>query len=119
MAVLDDGDLTVVRRVGKLVNLRDAVARTPVRGTLGIGHTRWATHGRPTEDNAHPHADCTGAIAVVHNGIIENYVELREELAREGHTLRSETDTETVAHLVEKYYDGRPRRRGPQGDGSA
>ncbi len=73
---------------------------------MGIGHTRWATHGRPTEENAHPHADCAGAIAVVHNGIIENYLELREELAAAGHVLRSETDTETVAHLVESYYDG-------------
>ncbi len=106
VAILDGEDLTVMRRVGKLVNLVEAVAETPLPGTLGIGHTRWATHGRPTEGNAHPHADCTGAIAVVHNGIIENYVELREELAAEGHVFRSETDTETVAHLVEKYYDG-------------
>ena len=75
-------------------------------GSVGIGHTRWATHGRPSEDNAHPHADCTGRIAVVHNGIIENYMELREELAQSGHILRSETDTEAVAHLVEAYYDG-------------
>ncbi len=106
VAVLEGDGLTVMRRVGKLVNLREAVAESPVRGTLGIGHTRWATHGRPTERNAHPHMDCTGTVAVVHNGIIENYVELRDELALEGHTLRSETDTETVAHLVEKYYDG-------------
>jgi glutamine---fructose-6-phosphate transaminase (isomerizing) len=101
-----DGDLSVLRRVGKLVNLRDALVETPVGGTLGIGHTRWATHGRPTEENAHPHTDCTGAIAVVHNGIIENYIGLRDELQREGHTFLSETDTETVAHLVEKYYEG-------------
>ena len=78
----------------------------PVAGRVGIGHTRWATHGKPSEDNAHPHIDCTGKIAVVHNGIIENYVELREQLAANGHILRSETDTETVAHLVESYYDG-------------
>ncbi len=98
--------LTVLRRVGKLVNLRDAIEAAPVEGSLGIGHTRWATHGRPTEENAHPHRDCTGAIAVVHNGIIENYAGLRDELIAEGHTFSSETDTETVAHLVERYYSG-------------
>ncbi len=106
MAIISDSELKVVRRVGKLVNLEDVIEETPVHGTIGIGHTRWATHGRPSEDNAHPHIDCTGKIAVVHNGIIENYVELREELAAAGHILRSETDTETVAHLVESYFDG-------------
>jgi glucosamine--fructose-6-phosphate aminotransferase (isomerizing) len=106
MAILSDSDLKVVRKLGKLVNLKEAVAEQPVHGAVGIGHTRWATHGRPSEENAHPHIDCTGKIAVVHNGIIENYVELREELAAAGHILRSETDTETVAHLVESYFDG-------------
>jgi len=106
IAVLDAGQLDVVRRVGKLVNLRNALGGEPVRGNVGIGHTRWATHGRPNEENAHPHTDCTGKIAVVHNGIIENYAELREELAATGHMLRSETDTETVAHLIESYYHG-------------
>ncbi|MDH4140160.1 MAG: glutamine--fructose-6-phosphate transaminase (isomerizing) [Coriobacteriia bacterium] len=106
VAIIADEDLSVVRRVGKLANLKDAIAESPVSGSVGVGHTRWATHGRPTEDNAHPHVDCTGKIAVVHNGIIENYAELREELARTGHILRSETDTETIAHLVEGYFDG-------------
>lgn len=106
VAIISDGVLAVSRQVGKLVNLREAVARTPVPGCVGIGHTRWATHGKPSVENAHPHMDCTGRIAVVHNGIIENYVELREELAANGHVLRSETDTETVAHLIESYFEG-------------
>jgi glutamine---fructose-6-phosphate transaminase (isomerizing) len=106
MAVLDSDEIVVARRIGKLVNLRNAVGASPVTGNVGIGHTRWATHGRPTEENAHPHVDCTRKIAVVHNGIIENYAELREQLAAAGHILRSETDTETIAHLVESYYQG-------------
>jgi glutamine---fructose-6-phosphate transaminase (isomerizing) len=106
VAVISDGALTVTRRVGKLVNLRDAIAVHPLPGSTGIGHTRWATHGKPSEENAHPHADCHGRIAVVHNGIIENYSELRDELASAGHILRSETDTETIAHLIESYFDG-------------
>ncbi|PKQ19414.1 MAG: glutamine--fructose-6-phosphate transaminase (isomerizing) [Actinobacteria bacterium HGW-Actinobacteria-6] len=106
VAIVSDESLAVVRRIGRLVNLKDVLAETPVPGNVGIGHTRWATHGAPNEANAHPHADCTGKIAVVHNGIIENYAELREELAAQGHVLRSDTDTETVAHLVEAYYQG-------------
>jgi len=106
LAIVDNEELDVVRRVGKLENLRHVVDEKPMRGTTGIGHTRWATHGKPTERNAHPHVDCTGRIAVVHNGIIENYMDLRAELEAEGHTLRSETDTETIAHLVERYYEG-------------
>ena len=102
----DCDQLSVVRRVGKLSNLSHALEGAPVEGSVGIGHTRWATHGRPSEENAHPHADCKGRVAVVHNGIIENYAELREELAANGHILRSETDTETIAHLIESYYDG-------------
>ncbi|MCE5190880.1 MAG: glutamine--fructose-6-phosphate transaminase (isomerizing) [Actinomycetia bacterium] len=106
VAIVSDSTLAVTRCVGKLVNLREALAENPVVGSVGIGHTRWATHGAPNETNAHPHTDCTGKIAVVHNGIIENYGELREELAAAAHVLRSETDTETVAHLVEAYYQG-------------
>jgi glucosamine--fructose-6-phosphate aminotransferase (isomerizing) len=106
LAVLEGDRVSVIRRVGKLINLKNAIESTPVAGNLGIGHTRWATHGRPNEENAHPHTDCKGKIAVVHNGIIENYAELREELAATGHILRSETDTETIAHLVESYYQG-------------
>jgi glucosamine--fructose-6-phosphate aminotransferase (isomerizing) len=106
VAVVEDDVLCVVRRVGKLVNLREAMAAEPLYGSTGIGHTRWATHGRPSEENAHPHTDCTGRIAVVHNGIIENYADLREELLAAGHILRSETDTETIAHLIEACFDG-------------
>ncbi|MDP2181245.1 MAG: glutamine--fructose-6-phosphate transaminase (isomerizing) [Actinomycetota bacterium] len=106
VAIIGDGTLSVARRVGKLENLTKALKASPIEGSVGIGHTRWATHGRPSEENAHPHIDCRGRIAVVHNGIIENYVELREELAQAGHILRSETDTEIIAHLVEAHFDG-------------
>lgn len=106
VAILNSGGLTLLRRVGKLANLKDAIAEAPPEGSVGIGHTRWATHGAPTETNAHPHRDCTGRIAVVHNGIIENFAELKSELAAAGHALRSETDTEVVAHLIEALYDG-------------
>ena len=75
-----------------------------MHGTYGIGHTRWATHGRPTEENAHPHRDCTGRIVVVHNGIVENYVTLKKQLIAEGHKFVTETDTEIIAHLIEKYF---------------
>ena len=98
-----DGKLQLRRAPGKLRNLEEAVAASPIDGTYGIGHTRWATHGRPTEENAHPHRDCTGQYVVVHNGIIENYFELKEKLQQEGHKFLTETDTEVVAHLVEKY----------------
>src|SRR6202047_2130939 len=100
--VTKDGKLEIRRAAGKLRNLEEAIAKSPIEGTYGIGHTRWATHGRPTEENAHPHRDCSGQIVVVHNGIIENYLELKEQLQREGHKFVTETDTEIVAHLVEK-----------------
>jgi glucosamine--fructose-6-phosphate aminotransferase (isomerizing) len=90
------------RSAGKLANLENAIQIEPVDGLYGVGHTRWATHGRPTEENAHPHRDCTGRIVVVHNGIIENYLELKQELQRQGHEFKTETDTEIVAHLVER-----------------
>src|SRR5258708_14820688 len=102
IAVVNDGKLEVRRAPGKLRNLEETLQKSPIEGTYGIGHTRWATHGRPTEENAHPHRDCTGQIVVVHNGIIENYLELKEQLQREGHKFATETDTEIVAHLVEK-----------------
>ncbi|MBZ2179160.1 MAG: glutamine--fructose-6-phosphate transaminase (isomerizing) [Acidobacteria bacterium] len=102
----DDGTLAVRRAAGKLSNLEDLVRRAPVDGRYGIGHTRWATHGRPTEGNAHPHAGPAGDVVLVHNGIVENYLGLRRELEAEGHVFVSETDTEIVAHLVEKYLRG-------------
>ena len=100
--VTADGKLELRRAPGKLRNLEEVIENCPIEGTYGIGHTRWATHGRPTEENAHPHRDCTGEIVVVHNGIIENYLELKEQLQREGHKFATETDTEVVSHLVEK-----------------
>ena len=103
IAVVDSaGKLEIRRASGKLRNLAEVIQKSPIDGTYGIGHTRWATHGRPTEENAHPHRDCTGQVVVVHNGIIENYLELKEQLQREGHKFVTETDTEIVAHLVEK-----------------
>jgi glutamine---fructose-6-phosphate transaminase (isomerizing) len=88
---------------GELHNLEEAIRQSPIRGSYGIGHTRWATHGRPTEENAHPHRDCTGKIVVVHNGIVENYLSLKKKLIAEGHKFTTETDTEIIAHLIEKY----------------
>src|SRR5438045_4359304 len=105
IAVVDeDHDLEIRRAEGKLRNLEESVRLNPLDGTYGIGHTRWATHGRPTEENAHPHRDCTGKVVVVHNGIIENYIVLKRKLAEEGHRFSTETDTEVIAHLVEKYF---------------
>ncbi|MEE9612220.1 MAG: glutamine--fructose-6-phosphate transaminase (isomerizing), partial [Desulfatiglandales bacterium] len=102
-----NGDQIQVRRVkGKISALEESLDKTPLNGSYGVGHTRWATHGRPCEENAHPHQDCTGSLIVVHNGIIENYLPLKRKLKEEGHTFRTETDTEVIAHLVEKYFKG-------------
>jgi glucosamine--fructose-6-phosphate aminotransferase (isomerizing) len=107
IAVLNgDNHLSVRRASGKLRNLEEAIRVNPMDGSYGIGHTRWATHGRPTEENAHPHRDCTGDIVVVHNGIVENYLQLKHQLQLEGHKFVTETDTEVIAHLVEKYNEG-------------
>src|SRR5580700_10964018 len=107
IAVLNgDNQLAVRRASGKLRNLEDAIRVNPIDGPYGIGHTRWATHGRPTEENAHPHRDCKGEIVVVHNGIVENYLHLKHQLQLEGHKFVTETDTEVIAHLVEKHYEG-------------
>src|SRR5947207_3789076 len=104
IAVAGNGNGLEIRRAeGKLRNLEETIRLKPLDGTYGIGHTRWATHGRPTEENAHPHRDCTGRVVVVHNGIIENYVVLKKKLTEEGHKFSTETDTEVVAHLIEKY----------------
>ena len=106
IAVEDGNGINIVKRLGKVSGLKDAVQEDMCQGTAGIGHTRWATHGVPSERNAHPHTDCSGNIAVVHNGIIENFAELREELSAKGHTFSSDTDTECIAHLVEENYHG-------------
>src|SRR6187399_1725618 len=102
VAVVRNGAVNLRRSAGKLSNLEDVIDADPLTGDYGVGHTRWATHGRPTEENAHPHRDCTGKIVVVHNGIIENYLDLKLELQAQGHKFVTETDTEIVAHLVER-----------------
>lgn len=106
IATVQEGKIETRRRAGKLINLANHLKEAPLSGNVGIGHTRWATHGSPTEDNAHPHTDCRGEVVVVHNGIIENYLTLKQELQKEGHVFRTETDTEVLAHLVEKYNTG-------------
>jgi glucosamine--fructose-6-phosphate aminotransferase (isomerizing) len=107
IALVDEaGDLFVEKKAGKLANLQTAIADRTPHAAIGLAHTRWATHGRPNDLNAHPHQDCTGDITVIHNGIIENFRELRDGLEARGHTLTSETDTEAIAHLVEEAYQG-------------
>ena len=107
IALVDDaGDLFVEKRAGKLANLQTAIADRTPHAAIGLAHTRWATHGRPNDLNAHPHQDCTGEITVIHNGIIENFRELRDGLEARGHRLTSETDTEAIAHLIEEAYEG-------------
>ena len=107
IAVVRDRQVLIRRTSGKLANLVRSLESEPLDGDYGIGHTRWATHGRPTEENAHPHRDCTGRIVVVHNGIIENYLELKTRLQESNHRFVTETDTEVIAHLVESMLPGR------------
>ena len=106
IAVLNAEGIDVRKSAGKLKALECALENCSPKGSIGVGHTRWATHGRPSDENAHPHSDCTGKITVVHNGIIENYMQLKEQLIGEGHEFKSETDTEVAAHLIEKHYKG-------------
>jgi glutamine---fructose-6-phosphate transaminase (isomerizing) len=103
VAVLHDGEIQIRKKPGKLQGLVDHVHKHPIEGTIGIGHTRWATHGLPNEINAHPHSDSTGRLTIVHNGIIENYAELKDKLIGKGHTFKSQTDTEVIVHLVEEH----------------
>lgn len=106
IAVFDGNSIRVEKSVGRLNALEKKVEQNPPQGNVGIGHTRWATHGRPSDANSHPHTDCTGKFVVVHNGIIENYLHLKEKLIAKGHVFTSETDTEVVAHLLEEKYEG-------------
>ena len=106
IAVVGEGQLNIRRVKGKISLLEKNLKSSPVKGEYGIGHTRWATHGSPSEENAHPHQDCTGSLVVVHNGIIENYLSLKNSLKKEGHKFVTETDTEIIAHLIEKYFQG-------------
>lgn len=106
IAIWNAGELKIQKTVGRLGRLAEKLEENPMEGYIGMGQTRWATHGRPSDANAHPHWDCSGKIAVIHNGIIENYMELKEMLLREGHKFNSQTDTEVVPHLIEKHYEG-------------
>lgn len=106
LAVLQDGHIEVRRDAGKLNKLISMVEMQPIQGTMGIGHTRWATHGEPNARNAHPHLGSTKEVVVVHNGIVENFLELREDLSAEGVTFNSDTDTEVIVHLIERFMSG-------------
>ncbi|HEX4836198.1 MAG TPA: glutamine--fructose-6-phosphate transaminase (isomerizing), partial [bacterium] len=106
VAVINDGHVEVRKAAGKLCRLAEIVETAPLTGLVGIGHTRWATHGHPSDENAHPHADCQGRVVVIHNGIIENFLALKEDLRARGHIFRSDTDTEVCAHLIEEAYRG-------------
>src|SRR5207247_7355233 len=106
IAIIEGQQLRIRRCSGKLKNLEELLQDQPVTGQFGLGHTRRATHGRPTEENAHPHRDCKGDVVVVHNGIVENYLALKQRLQSEGHEFKTETDTEVIAHLVEKHFKG-------------
>ena len=106
VAILENGEIKVDKRKGRLKNLEENLEKSPIIGNIGIGHTRWATHGEPSDRNSHPHSNGDQSISVVHNGIIENYLELREWLISEGYSFKSETDTEVIPNLVDYYYDG-------------
>ncbi len=106
IAVFDGEKIDVEKSVGRLVSLKEKISGHEPQGVIGIGHTRWATHGRPSDRNSHPHTDCSGDFVVVHNGIIENYMALKEDLLKKGHVFKSETDTEVIAHLLEELYKG-------------
>ena len=108
VATLDHGELTICKAAGRIDNLVDRLNETPIVGTLGIGHTRWATHGPATDTNAHPHIGGDGSVVLVHNGVIENFRTLKERLQSEGYVFQSATDTEVIAHLVASCLDNQP-----------
>ncbi|MFH1536496.1 MAG: glutamine--fructose-6-phosphate aminotransferase, partial [Patescibacteria group bacterium] len=104
VAVMQKGKVQCVKKAGKISNLEKELPKVNLDGTVGIAHTRWATHGAPTDNNAHPHWDCQSKLYILHNGIIENFPALKKQLLKEGHKIRTETDTEILVHLIEKYY---------------
>jgi glucosamine--fructose-6-phosphate aminotransferase (isomerizing) len=110
IATIEEGVVSVRKEVGRIDNLAKSLSEHPVGGTTGISHTRWATHGKVTRENAHPHFDRTGRLALVHNGVIENYAALRSQLEGQGHVFTSQTDTEVLAHLIGRAFDGSPDR---------
>src|SRR6201999_1689655 len=105
VAILDGGEIATRKRIGRIANLAELISQSPASGTTGISHTRWATHGGVTDENAHPHCDQSGRLFLCHNGVIENYATLKEQLEREGHVFKSQTDTEVLAHLIGDHYD--------------
>ncbi len=118
IATIFDGHIEFKKDAGKIAEVHARLNLDDLPGSVGIGHTRWATHGNPSKENAHPQLDCTRSIALVHNGIIENFLELKQELIEQGHTFESKTDTEVIAHLVEEEYkkSGQARRGSACGD---
>jgi glutamine---fructose-6-phosphate transaminase (isomerizing) len=114
VATLANGKMELRKCAGRIASLAQLIQKDPAHGTAGVGHTRWATHGHVTGDNAHPHLDQSGKLALIHNGVIENFQQLRDQLLSQGHTFRSETDTKVLAHLIGHIFDGTPGPRSKQ-----